>query len=56
MTRKPTTVDAEDLLHDFNVTLGVDFDAPSDLLEAAQAALDGCKGWRMYGARRGGGA
>jgi DNA modification methylase len=29
--------------------LGVGFNAPADLLEAAQAAIDGCEGWPMYG-------
>jgi len=48
MTRKTATADAQNLLRHFNMTLGVDFDAPSDLLDATQAALDGCKGWRMY--------
>jgi len=48
MMRKTATADAQNLLRHFNVTLGVDFDAPSDLLDAAQAALEGCKGWRMY--------
>ena len=48
MTRKAATAKAQDLLRHFNGTLGVDFNAPSDLLDAAQAALGGCKWWRMY--------
>jgi DNA modification methylase len=46
MTRNPAS--ARDLLSHFNRALGVDFAAPSDLLAAAQAAIDGCKGWKMY--------
>jgi DNA modification methylase len=48
MTRPTATRAAQRLLRHFNTTLGVAFDAPPDLLNAAQAALDGCKGWRMY--------
>jgi len=48
MTLRAATADAQDLLRHFNVTLSVDFDAPPDLLDAAQAALDGCKEWRPY--------
>jgi hypothetical protein len=47
-TRKNRSANAQGLLRHFNATLGVAFDAPSDLLEAAQAALDGCNSWRMY--------
>ncbi|MFO0927863.1 MAG: hypothetical protein U0736_12615 [Gemmataceae bacterium] len=47
MTPPVATADAHDLLRHFNATLGVSFSAPPDLLTAAQAAIDGCRGWRM---------
>src|ERR1700722_4348258 len=49
MTQKTTTADAQHLLRHFNASLGVNFDAPVDLLQAAQAAFSGCKGGQMYG-------
>jgi hypothetical protein len=49
MTEGLETPSAHDLLLHFNVVLGVAFVAPIDLLNAAQAAIDGCAGWPMYG-------
>jgi DNA modification methylase len=48
MTSTKTTADAEDLLRHFNAVLGVLFDAPADLLAAAQKAIDGCRDWPMH--------
>src|SRR2546430_1554947 len=39
------------LLVDFKRTLHVEWDAPDDLLAAAQDAIDGCSDWRMYNHR-----
>ncbi len=49
MSMEERTADARGLLRDFNAVLGVTFRAPADLIGAAQAALDGCAGWPMYG-------
>lgn len=49
MSHRPKTADARGLLSHFNAVLGVGFNAPADLLEAAQAAIDRCEGWPMYG-------
>ena len=46
--QRPTFSEAKELLHHFNATLDVGFDAPADLLRAAQDAINGCVGWRMY--------
>jgi DNA modification methylase len=48
MTLDKRTVDARDLLRDFNASLGVSFRPPADLFGAAQSALDGCVGWPVY--------
>lgn len=40
---------ATELLRDFNKALDLEFDAPSDLMEAAEKAIIGCKSWKMRG-------
>ncbi|MFN8006764.1 MAG: hypothetical protein U0V70_07045 [Terriglobia bacterium] len=36
------------LLQKFVETLGVEWETPADLLEAAQGVMDGCADWKMY--------
>lgn len=43
------TANASDLLRHFNASLGVNFLAPVDFMNAAQAAINGCSQWTMYG-------
>jgi len=43
-----TIAAASSFLSEFNAWLDVAFKAPIDLLVAAQAAIDGCGGSRMY--------
>jgi hypothetical protein len=49
MTNAPPNSDARELLHDFNEALGLEFDAPLDLMAFADAAIIGCKPWQMRG-------
>ncbi len=42
---------ARGLLVDFKRILHMEWDAPADLLAAAQDAIDGCSDWRMYNQR-----
>lgn len=42
------TASASKLLNHFNALLGVNFRAPVDLMDASQAAIDGCTPWPMY--------
>lgn len=48
MIASKSTTDAIDLLQHFNTALGVAFEAPVDLLAAAQEAIDGCHGWVLH--------
>jgi DNA modification methylase len=45
---KRVTDDARRLLEDFTSALSVDWEGPAELLDAAQEAIEGCRGWRMY--------
>jgi DNA modification methylase len=45
MTEKQVPLSALDLLKHFTLVLGVDFRAPADLMDAAQAAIEGCRAW-----------
>ncbi len=49
MTTAQTAIHAALLLSEFNDALGVTFVAPSDLLAQTQAAIEGCKPFRMLG-------
>lgn len=49
MTKRANKADARDLLRHFNASLGVDFSAPADLIDAAEAAIEGCSEWRIHG-------
>src|SRR5205823_2599247 len=50
MAEIPASLTVLDLLDHFKSVLRVDFQLPADLMNEAQAAIDGCKDWSMYSA------